>query len=163
MIIGEETQKEYLVVRHIQEHDEKQIKSFKILVIYFSIILLVKLVLLVSHWVSGSPIDSLWSHVGVSLLLVVGIPTLIYRIKKLRAIDYYCPIGELVNAAKRRYQPHESILLLVLGFLLLLIIFAPSIADGNHAFIWGGISGLVLGSVICYVSRRKFIRTISDL
>lgn len=164
MNISEEAQKECLAVRRIREQDQNQIRSFKVLVVYFSIILLVKLTQLVAHWVNGSPIDSLWSHVALLLLSVVAIPVLIVRIRRLSATDYYTtPVAELVDAAKRRYRPLVSTLLLVAGFLLLLIFFAPSIADGNRAFIWGGLTGVVLGSVICYVSRRRFIRSISDL
>lgn len=164
MNISEEAQMECMTVRRIREQDQNQIRTFKVLVVYFSLLLLTKLIQLVGHWVSGSPIDSLWSCVALSILSVVAIPVLIYRIKRIGATDYYnIPVGELVDAAKRRYKPLESTLLIVAGFLLLLILFAPSIADGNRAFIWGGFSGIVLGSVICYVSRRKFIRSISDL
>jgi hypothetical protein len=152
---------EILAVRRIREQDQNQIHSFKVLVVYFSIILLVKLIQLVTHWVSGSPIDSLWSHVALSLLSVVAIPVLIVRIRRLSATDYYSiPVAELVDAAKRRYRPLVSTLLLVAGFLLLLILFAPSVAEGNLTFIWGGFSGIVLGAVICYVRRRRFIRSI---
>jgi hypothetical protein len=162
--LNQAQEEEILAVRRIREQDQNQIRTFKVLVVYFSLLLLTKMIQLVSHCVSGSPIDSLWSCVALSILSVVAIPVLIWRIRRLSATDYYnIPVGELVDAAKSRYKPLESTLLLVAGFLLLLILFAPSIADGNRAFIWGGFSGIVLGSVICYVSRRKFIRSISDL
>lgn len=163
MIISEEAQKECMTVRRIREQDQNQIRTFKVLVVYFSLLLLTKLIQLVVHWVSGSPIDSLWSCVALSILSVVAIPILIYRIKRIRATDYYISVNDLVDIAKKRYKPLESTLLLVAGFLLLLILFVPSIADGNRAFIWGCLSGVVLGSIICYRQRTKFIRLISNV
>lgn len=162
--LNQAQEEEILAVRRIREQDQNQIRSFKIFVVYFSIMLLVKLAQLVAHWVNGSPIDSLWNNVALSLLSVVAIPVLIYRIKRLSATDYYnIPVGELVDAAKRRYRPLVGILLLVAAFLLLLILFAPSVVEGNLALIWGVILGIVLGSAICYVRRRRFIQSISDL
>ncbi|WP_320054772.1 hypothetical protein [uncultured Acetobacteroides sp.] len=161
--LNQAQEEECMAVRRIREQDQKQVHSFKVLVVYFSIILLVKLIQLVSHWVNSSPIDSLWSHVALSLLSAVAIPVLIVRIRRLSATDYNStPVAELVEAAKRRYQPLVSTLLLVAGFMLLLLFFAPSLSDGNRAFIWGGFSGIMLGAVICYVERRRFIRSISN-
>ena len=163
MNVSEEVQKECMTVRRIREQDQNQIRTFKFLVVYFSLLLLTKLIQLVTHWVSGSPIDSLWSCVVLSIVSVVAIPVLIYRIKRLNTTDYNIPVGELVEAAKRRYRPLESTLLLVAGFLLLLILFAPSIVGDSFYFILGGLFGIILGSVICYRQRTKFIRLISNV
>lgn len=156
-----EIKNETEIVSLIKEQDEKQTQSFKIFILYFSVTFMAKSYQLVMYWFKGASIDSLWSNVSLAVVSLIAIPVLIYRIRKIRDINYNIPVNELVKAAKKRYKPATRMLILITVLLLLFVLIAPSMVEGHLAFMIGGLCGIVFGSIFYYIKRKRFIRSIS--
>lgn len=158
-----EIKNEAEIVSRIREQDEKHTQSSKIFILYFSVTFMAKSYQLAMHWFKGSSIDSLWSNVALFVVSLIAIPVLIYRIRKMKVINYNIPVNELVKIAKKRYKPATGILILITVLLLLLVLIAPSMVEGHLPFVVGGLCGIVFGSIFCYIKRKRFIRSISGL